>query len=201
MPRTVIEEALCPACGHKGLEYTTEKVELPFFGTSMEILLRCLECGYRHNDFVLTEHREPTRYTYVVRTGDDMSVRVVRSGSGTIRIPELGVLIEPGVASEAFISNVEGILVRVERVLDQLQRDAEDDDARRNVLALIERMGQLRHGKGGPVTIILEDPFGNSAILADGASHERMSDAEADQLKTGMLVFDPNEGAATGPLN
>ena len=39
MPRTVIEEAHCPACDGKGLEYTTEPVDLPFMGTSMEIAI------------------------------------------------------------------------------------------------------------------------------------------------------------------
>jgi zinc finger protein len=194
----MIEDAICPACAHKGLEHTTEQVELPFFGPSMEIMLRCLECGYRHNDFVLTQHREPTRYMYRVSKGEDMSVRVVRSSSGTIRIPELGISVEPGISSEAFISNIEGILVRVERVLDQLLRDAEDEEMRQRILGLVEQMGAMREGKADPVTVILEDPFGNSAILAEGATHERIPEDEADQLKTGLLVYDTSEGSATG---
>ena len=198
MPKTVLEEATCPACGGKGLEYTAEPVELPFMGTSLEILLRCERCGYRHADFVLTEHREPTRYAYVVRTADDMSVRVVRSGSGTIRIPELGISVEPGMASEAFVSNVEGILVRVERVLAQLLRDAEDPVQADRIEELQETLARLRHGEGGPVTVILEDPFGNSAILADGATHERIPDDEAERLKVGMVVLDP-DGNPAGP--
>lgn len=195
----MIPEAICPACAHVGLEHTTERIELPFFGTSMEIMLRCLECGYRHNDFVLTEHREPTRYYYEVRKPEDMSVRVVRSGSGTVRIPDLGISIEPGIASEAFISNIEGVFVRVERVLDQLLRDAESDDMRARITALVDRLGGLRDGKGKPVTVILEDPFGNSAILAEGAIHERIPDAEAEHLKTGMIVYDPSDGNVTAP--
>ncbi len=191
MPRTTIEEAICPSCDARGLEYTTEMVDLPYLGKSLQILLRCLTCGYRHHDFVLTEHREPTRYTFTVAKGEDMSVRVVRSGSGTVRIPELGVSIEPGIASEAFVSNIEGIFVRVERVLDQLFRDADDGEVKGKIAAIVERLGALRDGRGAPVTVILEDPFGNSAILGEGASHERIPDDEADQLKTGMFVYDP----------
>jgi zinc finger protein len=197
VPTNLIPEAICPACQHLGLEHTTEQVDLPFFGASVEILLRCLECGYRHNDFMLTQHREPTRYTYAVAKADDMSVRVVRSGSGTIRIPELGIHIEPGVASEAFISNVEGVFVRVERVLDQLLRDSESPEMTTRINDMVERLGGLRDGKGGPVTLILEDPFGNSAILAEGAKSERIPDDEADQLKTGLLVYDTSEGNVT----
>ena len=200
MPRTTIEEAICPSCDGRGLEYTTEQVDLPFLGKSLQILLRCQACGYRHHDFVLTEHREPTRYTYVITKAEDMSVRVVRSSSGTVRIPELGISIEPGVASEAFVSNIEGILVRVERVLGQLLRDAESDEIRGKVTDLLDVMLALREGKGPAVTVIIEDPFGNSAIIGDGATHERIPDAEAEQLKTGMLVYDP-DGKLTGPDN
>lgn len=198
MPRTTIEEAICPACDGRGLEYTTETVDLPFMGKSLQILLRCLVCGYRHHDFVLTEHREPTRYQYTVTKAEDMSVRVVRSSSGTVRIPELGISIEPGIASEAFVSNIEGILVRVERVVGQLLRDADTDEIRGKVTDLLDVMLALREGKGPAVTVIIEDPFGNSAILGEGATHERIPDAEADQLKTGMLVYDP-DGNLSGP--
>lgn len=198
MPRTTIEEAICPSCDGRGLEYTTEPVDLPYLGKSLQIVLRCLACGYRHHDFVLTEHREPTRYTFVITKAEDMSVRVVRSSSGTVRIPELGISIEPGIASEAFVSNLEGILVRVERVLGQLLRDAESDEIRGKVTDLLDVMLALREGKGPAVTVILEDPFGNSAILGEGATHERIPDAEAEHLKTGMLVYDPS-GNLTGP--
>ena len=125
-------------------------------------------------------------------------VRVVRSSSGTIRIPELGVLVEPGVASEASIAKIEGILVRVERFLEQLVRDADDGPERARAAVLVERMGRLREGKGGPVTVILEDPMGTSSILAEGANSERIPDDEASGLKLGLPVYEP-AGHLQGP--
>jgi zinc finger protein len=199
VPRAVIEEARCPACDGQGLEYTAEPVDLPFMGTSLEILLRCERCGYRHADFVLTEHREPTRYSVTVARPDDMMVRVVRSSSGTIRIPELGISVEPGTASEAFVSNVEGILVRVERVLDQLLRDAEDPGLRERIEDLQALLGEMREGKAPPVTLVIEDPFGNSAILAEHARQERIPDDEVERLKVGMLVYDDQGNPVEGP--
>lgn len=191
MSRSTIEDAICPSCDGRGLEHTTEAIDLPYLGKSVEIMLRCLACGYRHNDFVLTNHREPTRYTYLITKESDMSVRVVRSSSGTVRIPELGISIEPGISSEAFVSNIEGIIVRVERVLAQLLRDADSDDVRARIHDLVDTFAALRLGKGPAITVILEDPFGNSAILAEGAVSERIPDDEAESLKTGMLVYDP----------
>lgn len=192
MVRTSID-AQCPACGNKGLEYNAEKVDLPFLGESLETMVRCQECGYRHADFVLTETKDPTRFSYRVTEGDDMMVRVVRSASGTIRVPELGILIEPGLASEAFITNIEGILVRIERVLSQLHHDAESDETREKVEKLQATLTAMRDGAAEPVTVILEDPFGNSAILADKAVQEPIPQEEAAKLKVGMFVYDMDE--------
>lgn len=189
MPRSFIEEAICPACDARGLEFTSETIDLPFLGPSLETLLRCDKCGYRHSDYMLTRQNSPTRVSYRVQTADDMSVRVVRSSSGTIRIPELGISIEPGVASEAFISNVEGVLVRVERVLDQMGRDEEDPETKQRIVELQERMGLLREGATDPVTLILEDPFGNSRVLHENALVEPLADEEAAQLKVGGFVI------------
>lgn len=184
-----IEEAICPACDGRGLEFTSETIDLPFLGPSLETLLRCHQCGYRHNDYVLTRERQPSRVSYLVQAADDMMVRVVRGSSGTIRIPELGISIEPGNGSEAFISNVEGILARVERVLDQLHRDAEEPEMRGRIEALQERMGAMREGKAPPVTLILEDPFGNSRILHEDAVVESLTPEEAGRLQVGGTVI------------
>jgi zinc finger protein len=189
--RTVIPDAVCPACAKVGLEYTAEQVDLPFLGQSLETMLRCEACGYRHTDFILTATHEPMRHSVRVATAADMSLRVVRSSSGTIRIPELGIHIEPGMASEAFISNVEGVLVRVERVLAQILKDAEDEDARLRIVELQQTMLRMRDGQAEPVTLILEDPFGNSRILGDAVRSEPIPPEEAEKLKVGMLTFDP----------
>ncbi len=191
--RTLIEDAICPACNSKGMEYNAEQIDLPYLGQSLETMLRCDECGYRHTDFVLLDTKDPMRFSYRVTAADDMMVRVVRSGSGTIRIPELGIEIEPGMASEAFITNIEGIIVRVERVLDQLHRDAEDDESRAKIEALQAVFAAMREGKANPVTLVLEDPFGNSAILAEKAVSEPIPEDEAAKLKVGTFVFDQSE--------
>ncbi len=197
MARTFIDSAVCPACSNQGMEYNAEQIDLPYMGESLETMIRCPACGYRHTDFVLTETKDPMRVSYTVRTADDMSVRVVRAASGTIRIPELGILIEPGVASEAFISNVEGVLLRVERVLDQLHRDSESDEQRVRIDEMLAIFGRLREGTADEVTLILEDPFGNSTILHEQAVTEAIPPEEAARLKTGMFVIDQSDEPAS----
>ncbi len=165
---------------------------MPYLGESLETMLRCDACGYRHTDFVLTESKDPVRIRYTIADADAMSVRVVRSGSGTVRIPELGIDIEPGIASDAYITNIEGILVRIEGVLDQLLRDAEDAGQRRAIEQLLDVFGAMRDGKAEPATLVIEDPFGNSAIVHDDAEVEKLSEEEAAKLKTGMFLFGPD---------
>lgn len=190
--RTLID-ATCPACSRPGLEYNAEQVDLPYLGESLETMVRCHGCGYRHTDFILTETRDPTRFTHPITEEADMSVRVVRSSSGTIRIPELGILIEPGLASEAFITNIEGIIVRIEAVLNQLLNDADVEETREKVRALQSTMAAMRTGAAEPATLIIDDPLGNSAILGERATSEPIAEAEAAKLKVGMFVFDQGQ--------
>ena len=184
----------CPACGNAGLDYTAADLDIPHFPKSLQLIFECPECGFKHTDFMIGTSREPTRYVYDVRAPEDVNVRVVRSTSGTIRIPELGVLIEPGPASDAYVSNIEGVLVRVESVLTQLCRDAETDEER---IACEERLDQLRKARDGAIhfTFILEDPFGNSVLVHEKARAEAIGEAEAAELKTGAYTLEMQERA------
>ncbi len=105
-------------------------------------------------------------------------VRVVRSTQGLITIPELGVEISPGPACEGFVSNVEGILMRIDKVLDGVLIDG-DDEQRRNILDLKEKMAQIGCGKF-PITIIISDPMGNSLIDSDRAKKEFFDPCDSD---------------------
>lgn len=190
MVRTTLADAKCPACDHVGLDYHAEQIDLPYLGESLETMIRCAECGYRHVDFILTQMRDPMRHTYLVKDEAAMSVRVVRSSSCTIRIPELGIDIEPGLASDAFITNIEGILVRIERILGQLQHDADDAIVLARVEEMQEVLQLMRDGKAQPVHVVLEDPFGNSILIHDDVVAEPMTQEEASKLKVGMFVID-----------
>ena len=40
------------------------------------------------------------------------------------------------------------------------------------------------------ITVIIEDPLGNSAIISKKATMTKLSKEEAEELNTGMIVFD-----------
>ena len=173
----------CPVCGHDGMKSTVSTLELPMLGEAVQTMLMCPGCGFRTSDVMITAQSEPVRYTMKVESPSDINARVVRSTSGTIRIPELGISMEPGPASESFISNIEGVLMRVMEVLDGLDYDKENEKA------VEERKKEIEASVNGkkPFTFIVEDPFGNSAILHEKAKKEVLSEKEAKSLKTGEM--------------
>lgn len=181
--------APCPACHSQTLDYTAADLNVPYFDDIVQTVFICSSCGYRHADVIVGRVRAPRRYTYRIKQEDDMMVRVVRSTSGTVRIPELGVLIEPGPVSEAFVSNIEGILVRVEAVIRQVLRDADTGEQRR---ACEDRLAQIQRVREGTLaaTLVLEDPYGNSVIGHEDATAEPIPQHEADQLPRGETSFD-----------
>ncbi|MDI6811622.1 MAG: ZPR1 zinc finger domain-containing protein, partial [archaeon] len=104
----------CPICGAES-ELQFLPYEIPFFGEIMIFTAVCSSCGYRSTDVMVLSEEKRRRCELVISSVEDLNALVVRSTSGTIEIPELGVRIEPK-RGEAFISTVEGVLRRVENV-------------------------------------------------------------------------------------
>jgi zinc finger protein len=154
----------CPCC-NTDIEYLYKTENIPYFSDILIISAICLECGYKFVDTQLLKHGEPARYTVAIEAADDLSIRVVRSMSASIEIPELGVRIDPGPQCQGFISNVEGVLDRIETVVNMTFRWGTDEE-KENATALLADIVKVKAGTF-PITLILEDPSGNSGIIAD----------------------------------
>lgn len=159
-------QAICPVCEKAGLEITTNTHNIPYFEEVMESVFKCSNCGYRHVDVLVLGEKEPSRYTLKIDSARDMHARVVRSGKATVEIPEIGVKITPGPDSEGYITNVEGVLKRIEDVI-RMQAKTEKSE---EVLEKIEK------AKDGKTTLHLKirDPSGNSAIISKKAKKEEI---------------------------
>lgn len=178
---------ICPICG-KDLKVAVTTYNVPFFEEVILTTIIC-ECGFKHSDSYIAKIKEPTRFKIKIR-GDNLFVKVIRSTSGTIKIPELGVTIEPGPASQAFITNLEGVLQKVQEVAEILIRwNFEDPEKVKICEWIIEKIKGTVEGRE-ELTLILEDPFGNSAILSEEAFREIMNKDDAEKLKTGMTFFE-----------
>lgn len=174
----------CPLC-NEPLIITWQGNDIPYFGKVMHTSANC-PCGFRYADTLNLSEKEPSSYTFKVLKPEDLNTRVVRSNSGTIEMPELGVLIEPGPASESFISNIEGVLERFCKVLSITQKDPESKEKTEQIL---EQIQDIRDGKS-PLTICIKDPQGNSGIISSRAHKHILSLEEAEALKSGIILID-----------
>jgi zinc finger protein len=178
----------CPLC-HEDLAINWQKDNIPYFGEIMYISAKC-QCSFRFADTLSLSSKEPIRYEISVETQEDLDARVIRSTSGTIRIPDMGVTIEPGMASESYITNIEGVLHRVRSVLMTASRWVQEEEDKfsrsQELLCMLE---EVIAGKK-KILIIIEDPFGNSAIISKKATTTQLSKEEAEKLNSGMIVFD-----------
>lgn len=180
-------DAPCPACGGTGVELRTVTHEIAFFGEVVESILRCQRCGYRTSNTLIAEQSQGTRHELAV-DGDGLSARVIRSTSCTVRVPDLGVEIEPAAASDAYITNVEGILERIESVLGQVRRTGDGDQVAK-ARELTEALHRMADGERA-FRVILDDPLGNSAIVHDDVERRELTPEEIEELETGMRTVD-----------
>jgi zinc finger protein len=161
--RTVVPGP-CPNCNTE-IEYIYQTENIPYFSDILIISAICDSCGYKYVDTQLLKHGKPSRYIVTVESEEDLAIRVVRSMSASLEIPELGARIDPGPVCQGFISNVEGVLDRIETVVKGALRWGNEVE-KENAAVLLANIARVKAGTF-PITLILEDPSGNSALIAD----------------------------------
>lgn len=144
------------------------RLDIPHFPDLLLVAIACEACGYRHTDTIILGEGNPVRWTVRVEEPGDLAIRVARSTTGTIEIPELGLSVEPGTACEGFVTNIEGVLARFEQAVGTVLANPESDEERAAALRVLEKIGAARE-VAFPFTLILEDPGGNSVIVSEKA--------------------------------
>ncbi len=187
----------CPICSIEGyLKMYSQVDEIPYFGEHTQVTLLCDKCGWRQTDFIPADGKKPGACSLVISHPDHLSVRIVRSSSCTISIPELDLEVSPGNDGAGYVSNVEGIIQRFEEVVLMLQRDmilekaADDGDELSDSLATCERListfANMRTEKiTNPITIELLDPRGHSQILHPDTMQRELTEEEMRDLPVG----------------
>ncbi|MDI6719809.1 MAG: ZPR1 zinc finger domain-containing protein [Methanomicrobiales archaeon] len=170
--RSVLQSR-CPICENE-IEFLYQTEEIPYFSKVLLVSGSC-PCGFRYTDTMILEENEPSEWAVRVEAVEDLSIRVIRSACGHLEIPELGVLVEPGPICQGFVSNVEGVLDRVGDVLAGVLSWAEGEERERATNLLLD-LDEVRAG-ALPITLIVRDPTGNSAIVSDKAER-RLLEAE-----------------------
>lgn len=180
-------EQPCPLChSEDGLTMLTLSTEIPYFGEHTQITLICDSCGWKHTDFIPSEGLKPGAWTLALDSEENLSARVVRSSSCTIRITDLDLEVSPGSASSGFISNVEGVIKRFEDAIGIVLKgpDGEIDDVMDSANDLLEKLERVKSGDSSS-KIELLDPRGRSQILHENAVSRDLTEDEAATLQVG----------------
>ena len=179
----------CPVCGGKNTAtYTTQTHELAYFGEIVESTIQCEKCGFRHNDIITTEQKDPAKHSLII-SKKNLDSRVVRSQSATVSLPEIGIKVEPGPKSEGYISNVEGVLIRFRDATERALNMFTDAKSQENGKKVLENINKVLDGEMETL-LLIEDPFGQSKIMDVRAKTEPLTDEELKHLKTGFTVIE-----------
>lgn len=165
-PNTITGE-LCPFCSEKTLTLMEEEMEVPYFGKMSLYSMSCSSCKYHKADVEAIDKKEPAKYTIEIDSEKDMNIRIVKSSEATVKIPHI-TTIEPGPASNGYITNVEGLLNRVKHQVEVMRDTEEDEELKKKAKNMLKKITRVMWGQES-VKIILEDPSGNSAIISEKA--------------------------------
>ncbi len=168
-----LENQPCPVCHKKALMLKEEEMDIPYFGKTYLFSMACSNCRYAKSDVEAEEQKEPCRITFTIEKEEDMKIRVVKSSEAGIKIPQLKMSMESGPASDGYVSNVEGLITRFEKIIEDERDLAEDDDIKKHAKTLLKKIRKVKWGEL-PTKIIIEDPSGNSAIISEKAVVEKL---------------------------
>lgn len=145
----------CTSCGKDSLTISTHTITEFFKEGMLEVVYVCESCGWRGCDVYPMKEGKPERLEFRIGNETDLNVKVARSSTSIVRIPELGVEIRPGGNPEGYVTTVEGVLDRLESAVK----------AKRHSGSFVKKLREMREGRT-PFTLVIEDPAGNSRIAS-----------------------------------
>ncbi|MFH1770053.1 MAG: ZPR1 zinc finger domain-containing protein [archaeon] len=164
---SVIEGEMCPFCHEKKLALREMERDIPYFGLVYVFSMDCAGCGYHKADVEAAENHGKVKYTLEIDSEEDMKIRVVKSSTATIKIAHVG-SIEPGDASNGYVTNVEGILNRMKKQVENIRDESDDKADVKKAKNIIKKLTKVMWGQE-KIKMTLEDPNGNSSIISEKA--------------------------------
>ncbi len=156
-------EIQCPICGNPHAKLFQKNLNIPYYKDFFMTSIICDKCGLRSTDFRNLSSSDPVEFRYKVDSLNDFNTKIVRSSTGVVEIPEIGIKVEPQMMPETWIKNVEGLLRHFEEKIAIFlsEKDPEIVSAAKERIDLIKKCleGEM------PFTIIVTDKEGNSLII------------------------------------
>ena len=160
----VMEKQPCPMCHNSTLTLREAAREIPFFGMCFIFSMDCGSCDYHMADVEVEGDGKPIKHTLTIESEEDLNIRIIKSSTAIIKVPRL-VEITPGAISNGYVTNVEGILNRIKKVIES-QKDDEDSSIRKKAKNQLKKIQRVIWGRENLI-LTITDPKGNSAIVSD----------------------------------
>lgn len=163
----VLEGEKCPFCLKDTLILREMVRDIPYFGNVILFSMECQneECGYIKSDLEAEEQKDRVKCTFEISSEDDLKVRVVKSSTATIKLPRIG-SIEATDNSNGYVTNVEGVLNRMKNTIEKVRDSTDDNAEKKKAKNLLKKLTKIMWGQE-KITMTLEDPNGNSAIISE----------------------------------
>jgi zinc finger protein len=200
MPIDPISTLRCPSCDTDSMSLSQSQYDVEHFGAVLLNVATCQKCGYKHTDVTTLTEREPIALTVRITSIEDLNIRVIKSGTATLSIPEFRATITPGPYSEGYVSNVEGVLEKIEDALTFMLASANGKRLERGK-RMLKRMRTAREYKPH-FSLEIRDPFGNSALVSPKPgkiAKRKLTRSELMRVKFGQYVL-AQEAAKRNPL-
>jgi len=184
----------CPCCDSEKMTINQTEYNVEHFGSVLMSITACPSCGYRYTDVLSLEKRDPTRTQARIRSLADLDIKVIKSGTATVKMPEFGAAITPGPNSEGFITNVEGVLAKVEDALTFMLSSAQPERVREGE-KILKRIRKAKESDPS-FTIIIEDPLGNSGLVSSDPSkveNRKLTNEELKEIRFGQYALDSSD--------
>jgi zinc finger protein len=134
-------------------------------------------------------NRQALALTAKITSLEDLNIRVIKSGTATVSIPEFRATITPGPYSEGYISNVEGIISKIEDALTFMLSTAKGERLKKGEM-MLKKIRRARDSKPR-FTLVIRDPLGNSAIVSSNPEKIRkrnLTSRELQKIKFGQYA-------------
>jgi zinc finger protein len=162
----------CTFCAEKKATLREDEVDVPYFGRVFIFSMHCTACNAHQSDVEPAEEKEPCKYTFEVTSEEDLNVKIVKSGEATLKIPHV-ITMEPGPAANGYVTNVEGLVERVKKIIESSVESEDDPNLKKKAKNLVKKLNKVLVGRE-KIKIILEDATGHSAIISDKAQKSKV---------------------------
>ena len=178
-------QSLCLNCEENGVTKLL-LTKIPFFQEIILMAFSCPHCGYRDTQIKPGAPVQEKGVHIVFRVTDskDLNRQIIKSDSCTLRIEELDFEIP---AARGVITNLEGLLSEAAESLSSTQEQRmllNGQEAVDQVDNFLSKLNETISGKVLPLTVILDDPSGNSFIDNPNAPHPDPKLKESKYIRT-----------------